>query len=173
MKMKKVLIERFENDPNGDVGRVADEDGAWEVIVDADGVPHFYVETNVERDDGTVTKGMFDLEDMLWHGMTIADLMLSTFGGKLDPEEEEEALEEWEGIMEKRVDGPREPRRLKRKPADLVDDALYPAATLAQMSDSMVRQAYAEQKLPPVEDVAEMRALLGRLRCPDRPKVAA
>ena len=164
--MKKIVIERFENDPNGDVGRVADEDGTWEVIVDK-------VETNVERDDGEIAKAMFDVEDMLWHGTTIADIMQSTFCGRVSPEEAEEACEEWEGIMEKRAEGPREPRRLKRKPADLCDPALYPAASLARMPESVVREAYCEQGLPPIVDVEQMRALLGRLRCPDPPKVAA
>ena len=119
--MEKIIIERFENDPNGDLGCVSAEGGTWEVIVDKDGIPHFYVETNVERGDGTVDKAMFDVEDLMHDGMTIADIMLSTFGGKLDPEEEEEACEEWQGIMDKRRNGPRAPRRLRRRPAVLGD----------------------------------------------------
>jgi len=68
--VEKIIIERFENDPNGDLGSVAAESGRWEVIVDGDNIPHFYVETNVEREDGTVDKAMFDVEDMMHDGMT-------------------------------------------------------------------------------------------------------
>lgn len=131
--MEKIIIERFENDPNGDLGSVAAESGRWEVIVDGDNIPHFYVETNVEREDGTVDKAMFDVEDMMHDGMTVADIMLSTFGGKLNPEEEEEAHEEWQGIMDKRRNGPRAPRHLKRKPADLAEPG--PALTLIEDVD--------------------------------------
>ena len=32
--VEKIIIERFENDPNGDLGSMAAESGRWEVIVD-------------------------------------------------------------------------------------------------------------------------------------------
>jgi hypothetical protein len=158
--MEKILIERFENDPNGDLGRVAAESGRWEVLIDADNVPHLYVETNVETDGGEVVKGMFCIEDMMHDGMGIADLMLSTFGGQLSPEDEQAAVDEWQI----KTAGRPCPRRWAKRPSVLSDPARYPAATVAEWPESRVREVYAGEQLPATEDVATMRTLLGRLR---------
>ena len=98
--MEKILIDRYEDDPEA-LGCVRAESGRWEVIVDKENVPHLYVETNVEADDGEVIKGMFCVEDMLPKDWTIKDIMLSTFGGKLSPEEEAEAIAEFKASREK------------------------------------------------------------------------
>lgn len=159
--MEKILIERFDNDPNGDLGRVAAESGRWELLIDADNVPHLYVETNVETDGGDVVKGMFCIEDMMHDGMGIADLMLSTFGGQLSPEERAEAEEEWETRTEK--DKPL-PRRWARRPRVLSDGARYPVLELASWDEKRIREVYRLEGLPPTEDVDQMRGMLARLK---------
>ena len=91
--MLNITIGRFDADPQAQ-GVVRPEDGSWQVVIDKDGFPHFYIKVKCEDTGHT---GMLCLEDMLdgEGDVTIRDLMTSTFGGHLSGEEEAEALREY------------------------------------------------------------------------------
>lgn len=92
--MQNITIGRYDKDPQAQ-GVIKPEDGRWQLVIDKDGYPHLYIQVNVEE-DGKQLKGMFLLEDMLPEKMTVRDLMdAGVFGGKLSPEEEEEAYQEY------------------------------------------------------------------------------
>jgi hypothetical protein len=94
--MQNILIGRYDSDPEAQ-GLIKPEDGRWQLVIDKDGYPHLYVESTLEEEDGTKSKGMFLVEDMLPEGLTVKDLMDGgCFGGKLSPEEEAEAQLEYE-----------------------------------------------------------------------------
>lgn len=107
MPLPNVSITRYEDDPSAQ-GVLKPDHGRWQLVVDKDGYPHLYVQVNVEGEGETV-KGMLCLDDMLPDGMSIRDLMDGgAFGGKLSPEEEAEALAEYQkGRQEKGIPCPR------------------------------------------------------------------
>lgn len=93
--MQNITVGRYDVDPEAQ-GVVKSEDGRWQVVIDKEGFPHLYVQVNVEDDDGKLVKGLFNVDDALPEGLTIRELMTEgSFGGKLPPEEEEEAMAEW------------------------------------------------------------------------------
>lgn len=94
--MQNITIGRYEEDPQAQ-GVIRPEDGRWQLVIDKEGYPHLYVQVQIENDDGEGTHpGMLAIEDMLHDKMTIKDLMDGgVFGGKLSPEEEEEAFQEY------------------------------------------------------------------------------
>ena len=99
--MNNIIIGRLENDDQAQ-GVVRPQDGSWQLVIDKEGYPHLYV--RVKDEDGLV--GMFCVEDMFIgkdgdDTITIKDLMTSTFGGKLSPEEEAKAIEEYNTSREK------------------------------------------------------------------------
>lgn len=163
--MEKVLIERYDDDPEA-LGRVYAESGRWELIIDKENVPHLYVQCNVEADDGEVVKGMLCIDDMLPGDMSLQDIMQSTFGGKLSPEEEAEAAKEWnERHSEAGIPCP---RHTNKHPSS--KDAKYPPSLLSTWSNAQIRQTYAFEGLPPTTDLDESRIGLANLR---KPKAAA
>jgi len=92
--MQNITIGRYDKDPQAQ-GVIKPEDGRWQLVIDKDGYPHLYIQVNVEE-EGQKIKGMFLLEDLLPEKMTVRDLMdEGCFGGKLSPEEEEEAYQEY------------------------------------------------------------------------------
>lgn len=94
--MENITIGRYDRDPEAQ-GVIRPESGRWQLVIDNEGYPHLFVEATIEDDDGTKTKGLFCIEDMMLEGLCIKDLMDGgTFGGKLTPEEEEEAAREYE-----------------------------------------------------------------------------
>jgi hypothetical protein len=94
--MQNITIGRFESDPEAQ-GVIRPEDDSWQLVIDKEGYPHLYVQSNIEEEEGGPTvKGLFCLEDALPRGMSVKEIMLSTFGGKLSPEEEELAQKEYE-----------------------------------------------------------------------------
>lgn len=95
-KMQNITIGRYDSDPEAQ-GVIKPEDGRWQLVIDKDGYPHLYVESTLENDDGSTSKGMFLVEDMLPEHLTVRDLMDGgCFGGKLSPEEEALAQAEFE-----------------------------------------------------------------------------
>lgn len=94
--MYNIAIARLPEDPEAQ-GVIRAADGSWQVVVDKDGVPHLYVECQVETDDGKPVTGLFCVEDLMPDDMKIRDIMKGgTFGGKLSPEEEAAAVAEIE-----------------------------------------------------------------------------
>ncbi len=98
--MENIIIGRYDRDPEAQ-GVIRPESGRWQLVIDKEGYPHLFVESNLENQDGTVSKGMFCLEDALPPEMCVKDLMNSTFGGELSPEEEAEAIKEYEASRAK------------------------------------------------------------------------
>lgn len=93
--VQSITIGRYDQDPEAQ-GVIKPEDGRWQVVIDKDGYPHLYIQVQVENDEGETVPGMFCLEDMLPEKMTVRDLMDGgVFGGKLPPEEEEQAHQEY------------------------------------------------------------------------------
>lgn len=81
------------------------EDGRWQVVVDAEGFPHFYIEVPVSAGadtGGKTVKGMLCIEDMLLpyddgSQPTIRELMSEgQFEGELPEAEKAEAAADWE-----------------------------------------------------------------------------
>ena len=90
--MQNIIVGRYDADPEAQ-GVIKPEDGRWQLVIDKDGFPHLYVEVQVEEG----VPGMLAVEDMLIEKLTVRDLMDGVFGGKLSPEEERAALEEYQG----------------------------------------------------------------------------
>lgn len=94
MSLPNISITRYDADPTAQ-GVVRPDTDRWQLVIDRDGYPHLYIQVNVEDDEGKPTKGLLCLDDMLPEGMTLRDLMDGgSFGGRLSPEEEEEAYRE-------------------------------------------------------------------------------
>jgi hypothetical protein len=91
--MNSIHVKRYENDPELQ-GCIEPEDRRWQLLIDKEGVPHLVVQTNVEMDDGQVTHGYFAIDDILPPDVTVSDIMKSTFGGRLSPEEEAKLIDE-------------------------------------------------------------------------------
>lgn len=93
--VQNITIGRYDKDPEAQ-GIIKPEDGRWQLVLDKDGYPHLYVQVKIEGDNGETFPGMFAIEDMLPEKLTVRDLMDGgAFGGKLSPEEEEEAYQEY------------------------------------------------------------------------------
>lgn len=88
--MQDITIGRFDKDPEAQ-GVIRPKDGSWQLVIDKDGYPHLYIRCGLE---GHPSGGLLCLEDMTVDGVTIPELMKSTFGGQLSPEEEAKAIEE-------------------------------------------------------------------------------
>lgn len=97
--MENITIGRYDRDPEAQ-GLIKPESGRWQLVIDKDGYPHLFVESNIENKDGTTSKGLFCLEDMLPEGMSVKDIMNSTFGGELTDDEELKAQKEYEASRE-------------------------------------------------------------------------
>lgn len=93
--MQNIVIGRYAADPQAQ-GSVQDEEGRWQVVIDKDGFPHFYVRIQIE---GGKT-GMLCLDDVLPEGMDTRALMCSEFGGELDGDELAAAEREYEARRE-------------------------------------------------------------------------
>ena len=90
-----IKVERYKANPEAQ-GVVRPKDNSWQLVIDREGYPHLYVRCKLEdAGDGKPGTGMLCIEDMLIEKMTIPDLMKSEFGGKLTPEEEQEAHAEF------------------------------------------------------------------------------
>lgn len=94
--MNNVIVGRYDADPEAQ-GVVKSGDGRWQVVVDKDGFPHFYVQVNIRDDSGALVKGMFNLDDIMPEPIeSVRELMEGgEFGGPLSAQEEQEALKEW------------------------------------------------------------------------------
>lgn len=92
--MEDIIVGRYDQDPQAQ-GVIRPKSGKWQLVIDNEGYPHLFVESNIEGDNGETIKGMFCIEDMLPENMKVKDIMLSTFGGKLSPEDEEKAMLEY------------------------------------------------------------------------------
>jgi hypothetical protein len=93
--MEDIIVGRYDRDPEAQ-GVIRPKSGRWQLVIDKEGYPHLFVESNLENKDGTTSKGMICLEDLLPPEMCVKDLMNSSFGGELSPEEELEAQKEFE-----------------------------------------------------------------------------
>lgn len=93
--MEDITVGRYDRDPEAQ-GVIKPKSERWQLVIDKEGYPHLFVESNLEGEDGTTTKGMLCIEDLLPPGMTIKDIMNSTFGGELTGEEELEAQKDYE-----------------------------------------------------------------------------
>lgn len=93
--MQNIVIGRYADDPQA-LGSVRDENGRWQVVIDKDGFPHFYV--RVKTDSGET--GLLCLDDVLPDGMDTRALMSSEFGGELEGEQLAEAIAEYEARRE-------------------------------------------------------------------------
>lgn len=106
--MEDIIVGRYDRDPQAQ-GVIRPKSGKWQLVIDNEGYPHLFVESNLEGDKREVIKGLFCIEDALPEGMRVKDIMNSTFGGKLSPEEEEEAMKEYlEGREVSGIPCPRE-----------------------------------------------------------------
>lgn len=93
--MQNITIGRFDADPEAQ-GVIKPGDGSWQLVLDKEGIPHLYVRCKLEVEaEGDPSEGLLCIDDMLIDKLTIKDLMLSKFGGKPSPEEEEKAAAEW------------------------------------------------------------------------------
>jgi hypothetical protein len=93
--MQSISIGRFDADPEAQ-GVIKPEDGSWQLVIDKEGYPHLFIRCQLEvESEGDPSEGLLNIDDMLPPGVTVPDLMKSKFGGKLPPEEEEKAAEEW------------------------------------------------------------------------------
>ena len=107
--MQNISIGRYPEDPQSQ-GVIKPEDGRWQLVLDREGYPHLYVQINTTDDAGKPIKGMLALEDMLPEKLTVKDLMEGEFGGRLTPEEEARAYEEFqdsERVINSILDVPR------------------------------------------------------------------
>lgn len=94
--MNHICIGRFDNDPEAQ-DCIRSEDGSWQLVIDKDGYPHLYVRAKLaqEKPDDP-TEGLVNIDDMLAEGLnSIRDIMESSFGGRLSPEEETAAHAEF------------------------------------------------------------------------------
>ena len=91
--MQNITIGRYPDDPEAQAC-IRPDDGSWQVVIDKAGAPHFFVRCPVELDDCSPGTGLVNLDDMLVGGLTVPELMASTFGGRLAPDEEDEAAAE-------------------------------------------------------------------------------
>lgn len=87
--MYDIKIGRFDDDPTAQ-GVVRPADDSWQVVVDSEGFPHFYI--RVQYEDGKA--GKLCLDDVLPDGLSVASLMRGTFGGALSEEDEAAAIAE-------------------------------------------------------------------------------
>lgn len=79
--------------PDADAqGVIKPSDGSWQLVIDKDGVPHLWLSTLVEDDDGRTVTGMVPLDLFLAEGATVANIMGSVFRGA--PSAEEAAIAE-------------------------------------------------------------------------------
>lgn len=102
MTMQPITVGRFEDDLKAQ-GVIRPADDTWQLVIDAEGFPHLYVRCKLEQDTPEdPASGMVCVEDFFHPemGLTIPDLMRSTFGGKLSPEEEDAAHAEYLAKME-------------------------------------------------------------------------
>jgi hypothetical protein len=83
-----IKVTRFKDDPTAQ-GVIRPADDSWQLVIDKDGYPHFYIRCRLENG-----VGMLCLEDMFEPSITIPELMQSTFGGVLPPEDAEVAYKE-------------------------------------------------------------------------------
>lgn len=106
--MEDITVGLYDRDPQAQ-GCIRPKSGKWQLVIDNEGYPHLFVESNIEGDNGENIKGMFCIEDMLPGDMKIKDIMNSTFGGELSPEGQEKApLEYLEGRKVSGIPCPRE-----------------------------------------------------------------
>lgn len=93
--MLDIRIRRYADDPTAQ-GVIVPADESWQLVIGADGTPHLYLRINVEPDEpgGEMIRGWLAIDDVLPPDGQTRDLMRSTFGGKLSPEEEVAAYEE-------------------------------------------------------------------------------
>ena len=97
-QLQNLTIGRYENDPEAQ-GCIRPEDGRWQLVIDCDGYPHLYVEVHADPEEpgGPPLKGLMALDDLLIPDVTVRDLMDGgSFGGRLTPEQEAEAVREYE-----------------------------------------------------------------------------
>jgi len=88
--MQNIIIGRFASDPEAQ-GCVKAEDGSWQVVIDKDGLPHFWIRVHVEGGE----TGMLCLDHML--PAPVPELMTEgEFGGELTGPELEAAVREYE-----------------------------------------------------------------------------
>jgi len=87
--MKNISIKRCEGEEvKAYQGYIEPEDGRWRLFLDHEGFPHLLVQVTIEgeKPEDPLIKGMFNIEGVMQKGTTIKDVMLSTFGGHVDPE---------------------------------------------------------------------------------------
>jgi hypothetical protein len=92
--VEDIIVGRYDRDPQAQ-GVIRPKSGKWQLVIDNEGYPHLFVESNLEGTNGETLKGMFCLEDLLPEGLKVKDIMNSTFRGALSPEKEEEVVREY------------------------------------------------------------------------------
>lgn len=91
--MENIQIKRFGSEEDVQAC-IEPENGSWQLLIDKDGFPRLYVRTRIEEDDGSILHGLLAIDDVLPEGMTVPEIMQSSFGGSLSPEDEERLLAE-------------------------------------------------------------------------------
>ena len=94
--MQNIIVGRYDQDPEAQ-GCIRPEDGAWQLVLDKEGIPHLYVRVKFEADtEGAPATGLLCLEDLLPDELSIRSVMEGEFGGRLSEEDERAAVAEHE-----------------------------------------------------------------------------
>lgn len=84
--MPAITIGRLADDPTA-LGVIRPADDSWQLVIDKDGFPVFYIRCKLEEGDVAAT-GMLCVDDLLPPEMgSLADVMRSTFGRDCTREE--------------------------------------------------------------------------------------
>ena len=99
--MQNIIVGRYDQDPEAQ-GCIRPEDGAWQLVLDKEGIPHLYVRVKFEPDaPGGATTGLLCIDDVLPDGLDTRALMHGEFGGRLSEDEERAAIAEMQASRAK------------------------------------------------------------------------
>ena len=82
VNVKNIEIVRYTDHPEGHQGVVEPTDKAWQLVIDKDGLPHFFVAGTY--DGGKVA--MMDIDTLLPGDLTIASFVGADYSGDVDDE---------------------------------------------------------------------------------------
>jgi hypothetical protein len=92
--MYNICVQRLPEDPECQ-GVIRAQDDSWQLVIDKNGYPRLYVRAAIEATSTTEsTTGLIAIETFFQDGLSVPDIMKSTFGGELPAEEMPEALRE-------------------------------------------------------------------------------
>jgi len=90
--MDAIKVYRYPSHPNGHQGYIEPESKTWRLVIDAEGLPHFFVTV---IDEVTGSRGVLNIDFMLESEGGLRSLVGAVFSGELTPEEEAEAHAEY------------------------------------------------------------------------------